>query len=530
MATKNFSTISLLAALTGVSAFWRMECRGSTGLARMDPIVDSGEVSPHSHTVHGSSGFSLDATYDDLIGGDCTSCAVKQDKSAYWTPNVYFKDAGTGEYSPVTQVGGMLAYYFLRGDNLTAFPPEFQMVAGSNYRRAYTIGDPDSPDPPQSNWANLKQTSQADLEQRAIGFNCLNYKSSNQEPSLFRHRMPDKDFTDANCPDGLRLELMFPSCWNGEATSSDHKSHVAYPSLVGNGDCPDTHTLRLPTLFFETIWDTGAKDFQGKAGEFVISNADPTGYGYHGDFISGWDPAFLQQAIEQCTNDSGDIRDCSVFVNNGPLQSEDTQRQCKFKVPSVLEDEDPSALNLNILPGNLHLQLGPASATPEGGAGAALSAATSWFGSVFGGGSGESTTPSTPAATSAPTVSAASSATTSSLSVAAAFLESSAAPSSPDVAVLASAAPQTTSSSSPPPAPTTTEAPVVTSEPGVSYQVVSTQTVTNGNNVEEIIWKEPVVYITDDSFTTVTAGAPMAKLEQKRQGHAYRHRHHGRGH
>jgi hypothetical protein len=51
----------------------------------------------------------MSATYDDLVNGDCTSCAVKQDKSAYWTPAMYFLDADTGEFSPVPQVGGMLA-------------------------------------------------------------------------------------------------------------------------------------------------------------------------------------------------------------------------------------------------------------------------------------------------------------------------------------------------------------------------------------------------------------------------------------
>lgn len=35
------------------NAFWRLPCRGRTGLARVDPIVDPGEVSGHVHAVHG---------------------------------------------------------------------------------------------------------------------------------------------------------------------------------------------------------------------------------------------------------------------------------------------------------------------------------------------------------------------------------------------------------------------------------------------------------------------------------------------
>jgi hypothetical protein len=43
-----------------------------------------------------------------LTNGDCTSCAVAQDKSAYWAPTLYFKHAD-GTYEAVQQVGGMLA-------------------------------------------------------------------------------------------------------------------------------------------------------------------------------------------------------------------------------------------------------------------------------------------------------------------------------------------------------------------------------------------------------------------------------------
>ena len=45
----------------------------------------------------------------DLMAGNCTSCAVKQDMSAYWHPALYFRDAATGEFELVPQIGGMLA-------------------------------------------------------------------------------------------------------------------------------------------------------------------------------------------------------------------------------------------------------------------------------------------------------------------------------------------------------------------------------------------------------------------------------------
>lgn len=51
--------------------------------------------------------FAETADQATLREADCTSCAVTQDKSAYWTPALYFQHAnGTTEL--VEQVGGML--------------------------------------------------------------------------------------------------------------------------------------------------------------------------------------------------------------------------------------------------------------------------------------------------------------------------------------------------------------------------------------------------------------------------------------
>lgn len=35
---------------------------------------------------------------------------------------------------------------------------------------------------------------------------------------------------------------------------------------------------------------------------FVLAMGDPTGYGYHGDFLNGWDVPILQKAMETCVS------------------------------------------------------------------------------------------------------------------------------------------------------------------------------------------------------------------------------------
>lgn len=189
----------------------------------------------------------------------------------------------------------LFRYYLLYTDGsatqtVTAFPRGFQMISGDTDRRNFTCA---VPEPPKSLWTGFEITQPA-LAQKALGFNCLNYAGT-PEPSLGRHYLPDKSFIDANCPDGLRLELMFPSCWNGkDVDSADHKSHVvsssppshyssfspltapqAFPDLVMTGTCPSGFPKRLPSLFYETIWATA--EFANDEGEFVLSNGDPTG-------------------------------------------------------------------------------------------------------------------------------------------------------------------------------------------------------------------------------------------------------------
>jgi len=148
------------------------------------------------------------------------------------------------------------------------------MIAGDTFQRTFNLP---IPDPPLSEWSSdPQQSNQAALSQKALGFNCLNYAIT-PEGSLYRHFMPDKSYLDANCLDGLRFELMFPSCWNESAgpTSHDFKDHMAYPDLVKTGNCPEGFGTRVPSLFYETIYDTYS--FVGKAGQFIIANGDPTG-------------------------------------------------------------------------------------------------------------------------------------------------------------------------------------------------------------------------------------------------------------
>ncbi|KAH8664253.1 hypothetical protein BX600DRAFT_498067 [Xylariales sp. PMI_506] len=499
MGIRFWNLVAVLYFVTGISAFWRMECRGRSGLARIDPLKSPNAVSQHVHAIFGSSGFSESASYDDLMDGNCTSCAVTEDHSAYWTPPLYFAYAN-GSFEVVPQVGGMLAYYLLRDpyNNVSAFPEGFRMISGNSLRRNYTAGNPYVLDPPQSEWEALGQTTQTDLAQRAIGFNCLDY-SKPAEGALIRHYLPEKAYMDANCTDGIRLELAFPSCWDGVNLYKSDQSHMAFPDLVQDGYCPDDYPVRLVTLFYESIFNTYA--FKDEDGSFVLSNGDPTvliaitsslanrvlnqGFGYHGDFMMGWNGSFLQDAVAECTNMSGEIGDCPLFN----IVDTETQGECSISLPQSLVMEDvtgPAALTA--LPGNVEIQYGPQEATM----------ATDGLSNSV------STTLNAPLLTSSSVATSTSHTDHAGDGIMAQDVDSTAAPA------------------------TITSAPTSNSDSGHTYQTVSTEYRTSGSQVDEIVWEAEVVYVTEVDVITVTATPTLnaAGSNKQRRQHHWQHAHH----
>lgn len=234
----------------------------------------------------GGSGFGMTTTYEEMRNASCTSCQIQQDLSNYWIPNLYYQGPNNGSFEDVQTIGGMTVYYLQRGENVTAFPPGFRMLAGTPSLRSYS----DVP------------------VQEAIGYVCLDYENGSSSTS---------GFPSVNCPQGLRAQVIFPSCWNGvDLDSTDHKSHLAYPDELSDGTCPEGFPVRLVTLFYEVTFvvdDFSDRWYSDRDQPFVWAMGDPTGYGLHGDMINGWDEAFLQSAIDTCLNGSGLEQDCDLF-------------------------------------------------------------------------------------------------------------------------------------------------------------------------------------------------------------------------
>jgi hypothetical protein len=150
--------------------------------------------------------------------------------------------------------------------------------------------------------------------------------------------------------------------------------HMAYPGTGGVGieNCPATHrAARLPTTFIEFWYDISSFDEQYNANSspWVLSNGDPTGFGFHADFMNGWETGVLEKAVQEsggcycgCGCAQTDIEQCfgSANVNR---DSDSAFQQCNV----VAADAAEAAKRVDTLPGCNPLQKGPADAVHQNG-------------------------------------------------------------------------------------------------------------------------------------------------------------------
>jgi len=297
-------------------------------------------VGYHVHRVSGSNKFSAENAsmspmdiYKDIFSSPCTTCSIKTvDNSQYWHPELYYQWPD-GTFSLVPN-GGLTVYYLSRHGNgnqshpdYKAIPKGFRMVAGDPFRRTFSGSVADT----------------------AISYACLA-----EQPNPETHNLPtDKKF----CKNGLRAQIFFPMCWNGkDIDTPDHKSHMAYPTIYNDGDCPSTHPVRIPGVFFEAFYSVDKFPHGQGRQPFVWSCGDPTGYGFHADFMSGWDPDVMQAAIKntKCDSSNPDM----AFGNNvkacpplAPYVQETPDAACLIDSPIPLTEDMGMGHPIPALPG-----------------------------------------------------------------------------------------------------------------------------------------------------------------------------------
>ena len=264
-----------------------------------------------------------------------------------------------------------MVYYLGRGDNRTSiqpFPPGFRMLSGDMTVRSYdsstyTFGGPNGVTLVGGScdgngrctggtWTNGAVAGGPHFYGRPISdrvnYNCLDAVPAPETPG----------FNSTSCSNGLRAQLHFQSCWDGVNLYKSDNSHVAYMSQIDNGICPPTHPVQFVHLFFEVLYGVNniKKD---SGGRFVFSDGDPTGYGFHGDFLNAWNMTTQAAALTQCAsndNSNGQISECAPLMLSN---SDDAGYNCPEQPPLVAE---PVHGMLDKLPGCNTVTPGPSPA------------------------------------------------------------------------------------------------------------------------------------------------------------------------
>lgn len=201
-----------------------------------------------TNSISGASNINAQSTYESLLQTPCSSCDIQDDKSAYWTPSLYYQHRN-GSFDEVPNQG-MAVYYLGRGNNktLTPFSPGFRMVSGDKLARSYKKD-------------KILRGSDRPVSDR-VNFACLGDTWSKESNYMAK----------TDCKNGLRAQIHFQSCWNGVDLYEPDNSHVEYLSHVDNGDCPDFHPISLVHLFYGVLY--AVNDIKLDGGNSVFSHGE----------------------------------------------------------------------------------------------------------------------------------------------------------------------------------------------------------------------------------------------------------------
>ena len=215
-----------------------------------DPIVFPGQRGrSHDHTYFGNESTNAFSTPASLRAAGETSCRLGADTAAYWAPTLFLRG------DAVVPRGAVVYYVRRTRERVQAFPPNLEVIAGSAAART--------------------------AQSRSITY-----------WSCGRGR-PRASSTIPTCTGpSLRLQVVFPNCWDGtRLDSADHKSHMAYST---DGACPATHTVEVPAIILQIHYGVA-----GGAGAELASGGDFSG---HADFVNAWNQQTLTRLVDRYLN------------------------------------------------------------------------------------------------------------------------------------------------------------------------------------------------------------------------------------
>ena len=284
-----------------------------------DPIVNPGQENrAHLHYFYGVKNIDHNTTFQSLYTSEEAGCSGGTlNRSGYWIPALLAPkyNQQTGERA-------------IDSDGNPAWDPVLAKVGeGARDNKAahelfyYSAGvsDVDSIQVPPTGLkiiaGNKNTTPNTEPQDTSIvRWHCLTWKSSDAEGGPWSSTIPE-----CKAPDMLRMDIFFPSCWDGKnLDSEDHQSHMAYPvGRTGDKVCPDSHPVPIVRIsnhfafpLFPNQLDPETKTSKGfrlaSDGYEVDNNG---GFSLHGDWWNGWHPEAMQPILDGCIKAEKDCHD-----------------------------------------------------------------------------------------------------------------------------------------------------------------------------------------------------------------------------
>ncbi len=283
-----------------------------------DPIVFPGQTdAAHLHRFYGNTVVDEQTTMLSLYTEGESSCQGNLlNLSSYWMPALLAPvyDQTTGERllddqgEPAWQVVPAVVgnddvahevfYYSAGVDDLQSIqpiPPGLRMIAG----------DPG--------------TRPGETQDAAIArWHCQTWESDDASNPLFSASIPECEE-----PDRVRLDLFFPSCWDGEnLDSADHRSHMAYPVNEGGPEgtrCPASHPVPLVRVSYHLAFGVkpefthplarSSAGWRLASDMYEVSALQPGGLSLHGDWFNAWHPSIMEALLDNCIKQALDCHD-----------------------------------------------------------------------------------------------------------------------------------------------------------------------------------------------------------------------------
>lgn len=283
-----------------------------------DPIVFPGqENAAHLHRFYGNTLADHTSTMTSLYTQGESSCQGNTlNLSSYWLPALLapvfdpqtgepqFDENGDPRWKMVPAVVGNddeaheIFYYSAGIDDLAAIQPVpagLRMIAGS------AMGQP----------GQEQDTS-------IVRWHCQSWGSDDAENPQFSTSIPQ-----CIAPDRVRLDIFFPSCWNGtDLDSFDHKSHMAYPVNTGGPEgthCPTSHPVPIvrPSYHYAfgvkpDVYDPQTRSSKGwklSADMYTADQTNAGGMSLHADWFNAWHPEVMQALLDNCIKNALDCHD-----------------------------------------------------------------------------------------------------------------------------------------------------------------------------------------------------------------------------